>query len=109
MRRDLDLLQGSWTVTALEVEGQKIPATMLASGRIVIKGRRFASTGMGTVYKGKLELDASTSPRQLNMKFDAGPEKGNTNLCIYELSGDAWKLCIATRGDVRPSSFSSKP
>ncbi len=109
MRQDLDLLQGSWTVTALEVEGQKMPAAMLANGRIVIKGNRFTSTGMGAVYKGTLELDAFTNPRQLNMKFDAGPEKGNTNLCIYELDGDSWKLCIATRGTVRPSSFGSTP
>ena len=26
MRQDLDLLQGSWTVIALEVDGQEMPA-----------------------------------------------------------------------------------
>jgi uncharacterized protein (TIGR03067 family) len=109
MNHDLDLLQGSWTVTALEVDGQKMPASMLANARIAINGDRFTSTGMGATYEGTLELDESTSPRQLNMKFDAGPEKGNTNLCIYELDGDIWKICIATRGSVRPSSFTSPP
>jgi len=43
------------------------------------------------------------------MRFAAGPEMGNTNLCIYELDGDIWKICIATRGSVRPSSFASTP
>ena len=109
MRQDLGLLQGSWTVTSLEVDGQKMPADMLANSRVVIKGNRFTSAGMGAVYKGTLELDASTSPRQLNMRFDAGPEKGNTNLCIYELDGNTWKICLATRGAVRPSSFASTP
>jgi uncharacterized protein (TIGR03067 family) len=109
MNHDLDSLQGSWTVTALEVEGQKMPAAMLANSRIAIEGNRFTSTGMGATYEGTLELDASTSPRRLNMKFDAGPEKGNTNLCIYEVDGDSWKICIATRGAVRPSSFASTP
>ena len=109
MRQDLDRLQGIWSVTALEMDGQQMPAAMLADARIVIKGKRFTSTGMGAVYKGTLELDATTRPRQLNMKFDAGPEKGNTNLCIYELDGDTWKICIATRGSVRPSRFASTP
>ena len=109
MRPDLDLLQGSWTITALEVDGQKMPAAMLESARVVIKGKRFTTTGMGAVYKGTLELDASSRPRQLDMKFDAGPEKGNTNLGIYELDGDTWKICLATRGAVRPSRFASTP
>lgn len=109
MRDDLDLLQGSWTITDLEVEAQKMPGAMLANSRIVIKGNRFTSTGMDALYTGTLELDMSTSPRQLNMKFDAGPEKGNTNPGIYELDGDTWKICLATRGAVRPLSFASTP
>ena len=109
MPRDLDLLQGSWTITALEVEGQPMPPEMLADARIVIEGNRFTSTGMGAVYQGTLELLTSKHPRQLNMKFDAGPEKGNTNPGIYKLDGDTWMICLATRGSVRPSSFASAP
>jgi uncharacterized protein (TIGR03067 family) len=82
---------------------------MWANARILIEGGRFNSTGMGAVYRGTLELDASTSPRRIDMKFDAGPEMGNTNPGIYELDGDTWKICIATRGGVRPSSFASNP
>jgi uncharacterized protein (TIGR03067 family) len=109
MPDDLDLLQGAWSVTALESDGQKMPAEVLAGGRIVIEGDRFTSTGMGAVYEGRLELDESREPRHFDMKFDAGPEKGNTNLGIYELSGDTWKLCLATRGSVRPGVFASTP
>jgi uncharacterized protein (TIGR03067 family) len=109
MSQDLDLLQGSWTVTALEVEGQPMPAAMLESARMVVQGERFASTGMGAEYAGTLQLDATGNPRRLDMKFDAGPEKGNTNPGIYELDGDTWKICLATHGDVRPSRFASTP
>ncbi len=109
MDHDLDLLQGPWTVAALEVEGQKMPAAMLANGRIVIEGNRFTSTGMGAVYQGTVELRDSTNPRQIDMKFDAGPEKGNINPGIYELEGDTLRLCLATRGAVRPAGFASTP
>ena len=107
MSQDLDLLQGTWTITTLEVDGQALPETLLANARIEIQGDRFVSTGMGAKYAGALVLDAAKRPRRLDMKFDTGPEKGNTNLCIYELDGESLKLCIATRGTVRPPSFAS--
>jgi len=107
MRDDLELLQGTWSVTSLEMDGQQMSGDMLADAQIVIKGKRFTSTGMGAIYKGTLKLDPSTTPPQLDMKFDAGPEKGNTNLGIYKIDGKTWKLCLATRGPVRPSQFAS--
>jgi uncharacterized protein (TIGR03067 family) len=107
MSDDLRLLQGSWTVKSLNVEGQKMPEEMLADSRIAIKENRFTSTGMGAEYRGTLELNPSARPPQIDMKFDAGPEKGNTNLGIYKLAGDSWKLCLSTRGHVRPSRFAA--
>ena len=107
-RQDIDLLQGTWSVTSLEMNGQATPAEILESARMVVAGNRFTSLGMGADYQGVLELDATTSPRQCTMKFDAGPEKGNTNLGIYELDGDSWRICLATHGAVRPASFDSR-
>ncbi len=109
MKKDLDALQGTWTVTALKLDGRKMSAGMLAGATVVVKGNRFTSNGMSAVYKGTLELNTSTRPHRLDMKFDAGPEKGNTNLAIYKLDGDTWTMCIATRGTKRPSGFESKP
>src|SRR5580704_3417103 len=91
-------LEGTWYVIALEVDGQAMPAGMLASARIVIRGDAFQSFGMGTVYEGKMKLGQSASPKTFDLTFTAGPETGNTNLGIYELAGDDWKLCLATRG-----------
>jgi uncharacterized protein (TIGR03067 family) len=107
MRDDLDLLQGSWAVAELEMEGQTISGGMLANARVEITGNRFSSIGMGSVYEGIVILDETANPHRLDMKFDAGPEKGNTNLGIYELDGDTWKICLATRSDVRPTVFSA--
>ncbi len=109
MRDDLELLQGTWHIASLEMEGQQTPDAMLADARVTVKGKRFTTTGMGTAYEGTLILDASARPPRLDMKFDAGPEKGNTNLGIYKLTGNTWKLCLATRGTVRPSRFASAP
>lgn len=109
MPDDLELLQGAWRVTALEVDGQPMAAETLKEARIVIEGSRFTSTGMGAVYGGTLELDSSAAPARLDLKFDSGPEQGNINRGIYELTGESWRLCLATRGTVRPTSFVSPP
>jgi uncharacterized protein (TIGR03067 family) len=105
MPNDLDKLQGTWTVSELEVDGQVVGAP--GDSRIVIEGSRFTSTGMGSEYAGTFEVDASAKPARIDMKFDEGPEIGNTNLGIYQLKGDSWKLCLATRGSVRPKIFKS--
>jgi uncharacterized protein (TIGR03067 family) len=107
MRNDLESIQGAWAVAELQMEGQTISGGMLANARVEITGNRFRSLGMGAVYEGTVTLDDSVNLHQLNMKFDAGPEKGNTNLGIYELSGDTWKICLSTRGEVRPAEFSA--
>ena len=109
MPQDLELLQGVWSIRSLDTEGQSMPAEMLADARITVKGDRFTSTGMGAEYAGKIELDPLQSPRQIDMKFDAGPEAGNTNRGIYDLDGDTWRLCLATSGTVRPADFSAAP
>jgi uncharacterized protein (TIGR03067 family) len=107
MRTDLDLIQGTWAVSELEMEGQTISGGMLSNARVEITGSRFSSRGMGSVYEGTVTLNDSADPHQLNMNFDAGPESGNTNLGIYELKGDTWKICLSTRGELRPTEFSA--
>jgi uncharacterized protein (TIGR03067 family) len=109
LTRDIDLLQGTWIISALEMDGQETPATMLGDARIVIKGGRFTSLGMGAVYEGTLKLTTSKKLRQIDMIFDKGHAKGTTNLGIYKLDGNTWKVCLATRGTVRPSKFASTP
>jgi len=104
---DLDLLQGEWRITAMEMDGNAAPADMLAGSSIVIRGSRFSSRGTGAEYEGEVVLDPSATPHRLDMKFDSGPEKGNVNLGIYEIDGDTWRLCLATRGGDRPAKFAT--
>lgn len=107
MPTDLDKLQGTWHVTSLETDGQKMPATAFEGSTIVIKKATFTSLGMGATYKGTVELDQAK--KTLNLLFSAGPEKGNRNRGIYKLAGDTWTICLATRGTMRPAKFATKP
>jgi uncharacterized protein (TIGR03067 family) len=107
-KRDLDNLQGAWHITALEVDGNKMPESMLGGSEITVKGSKFDTVSMGAAYSGALTLDDTANPKTFDLKFTDGPEKGNTNFGIYKLSGDTWTLCLATRGKIRPKTFATK-
>ncbi len=109
MSDDLQNLQGTWNIISLEIDGQTVPAGMLGAARIVIHDGNFVSQAMGATYEGTFEVDSAKSPKTFNMNFTAGPEKGITSPGIYELDGDIWKICLALRGDERPTMFATAP
>jgi uncharacterized protein (TIGR03067 family) len=109
MNHEIDNLQGTWNIIALEVDGRKMPASAVTGSKIVVKGETFSTIAMGATYEGTLEVDTAKSPRTLNMRFSDGPEKGNTNFAIYELDGDTWTICINMTGKNRPTKFATSP
>lgn len=109
MADDLEQLQGTWYMVTLEVEGARPAPSAFAGAHIIIEGGKFQSIAMGAKYSGTIELDPSTDPKTLRMKFLEGPEKGNTNLGIYELVGDTWRLCLSMTGGPAPKEFATAP
>src|SRR5215471_15570864 len=106
-KTDLDGLQGTWDVVALELDGQEMGAVP-PDACIQVKGSRFTTSGMGAEYTGDVTLDPTANPKTFDLLFRTGPEKGNTALAIYELDGDSWKMCLTTRGGKRPAKFATK-
>lgn len=104
MLKDFAKLQGEWTLASLEMDGEAAPA----GGGIAIDGDRFRAEGMGGGYAGTIELDETARPRHIDLIFTEGPEAGNINRGIYELSGDTFRLCLNMAGKARPRSFSTK-
>ncbi len=104
---EIKALQGTWTIVSLEVDGQKMEGS--PSGQVVVKGDRFTTISMGAAYEGVVEVDATRKPKHFNLVFTEGPEKGNTNRGIYELDGDAWRICLNTTGGPRPGEFATTP
>jgi uncharacterized protein (TIGR03067 family) len=101
---DLKALQGAWRIVTLEMDGATMPS---GEASIIVKGSRFTTTAMGGEYSGAIEVNETTSPKSFNLRFEAGPEAGNTSYGIYELSGDTWKICLTLRGGTRPKTFAT--
>ena len=107
MLTDLAKLQGTWNVTSLETDGQKMPATVFNGARIVIDNNKFESLGMGATFEGTVKFDSASKPKAFDLLFTAGHAKGHRNLGIYKLHGDTWTICLATRGNKRPGKFAT--
>jgi uncharacterized protein (TIGR03067 family) len=105
MKSDIRLLQGTWKIDSLELDGAAMPS---GEASITVKGGRFTTTAMGAEYSGRIEVRQSRFPKQFDLHFDAGPETANTSYGIYELDGDTWKICMTLRGGTRPVTFATK-
>lgn len=105
---DKELLQGTWKMTAVEVEGKKLPMDGLAEARLVVTGNDYVFT-LGKV---KLELVFTLAPcetpKHIDLAVAKGPDKGKTLHGIYVLDGDTYKICRHTQpGKGRPYKFDS--
>lgn len=109
MPTDLDGLQGTWHVTSVEHDGERMPAAFIAEARVTLDGNRFTSLGMGAPYAGTVVVDESCEPKSLDLLITEGHAAGTRNLGIYQLAGDRWTICLATRGSQRPVRFVSPP
>ena len=109
MSADLAILQGTWRVTELEVDGALMDKSALSEATVSVAGNRFTTAGMGAEYSGLLQLNETASPKTLEMYFESGPEAGNTNRGIYEISGSIWRMCLCMTGGLAPLAFHTTP
>lgn len=109
MVNDLEKLQGTWHITALEADGQTREQTEFDGAVVVIEDDGFTSLGMGLPYEGKVEIDESAKPKTLDMMITGGHAAGVTHLGIYKLAAERWTICLGPRDGARPETFATQP
>jgi len=109
---DLKLLNGDWKVVALVTNGKKAPAAELKGMRWSFTGAEvhFADPGEGPGGKSSVKLDASQSPKHIDLVGLDEPVKGKTILGIYKLGTDQLVICCRdwnSAGMGRPTAFAA--
>jgi uncharacterized protein (TIGR03067 family) len=106
-------LQGAWTPKSVEVEGKPAPEDVVKSlhftfdgDKLIVKGDRGHAT-----EEIQYKIDATKSPKQIDIMPPKDVANGKTVLGIYEINGDELKLCFrqAQSSLGRPTDFSTKP
>jgi uncharacterized protein (TIGR03067 family) len=105
-KKDLDALQGEWTLVTASADGQPMPEQMRQQMKRVCKGNETTTTMSGQVYiKANFDLDPSKKPKTIDYHMTDGFTKGQTQLGIYEINGATFKACFTKPGAPRPADF----
>jgi len=112
-KKDLDKMQGTWTVTAAERDGPKVPEKELQAMQVVIKDVVIdiihdRNDKHSIHEKSCLTLTPTTKPRSFDLALTKGA-KSKLAVGIYELTDNTLKLCWRRAGGERPSEFAVKP
>lgn len=106
---DLAKLRGTWLTVSLVSGGktlvdERTPAAQRPATKLVYAGNNWMlKVGPKTVASGTFQIDASKSPKLIDIVDPSGQKK----LGIYELNGDVYKYCLAPAGQPRPTAFQS--
>jgi uncharacterized protein (TIGR03067 family) len=109
-RQELKTLEGTWTMAALEVEGEKVAEERLQAAQLVIKEGKYIVTTRGATHETLITLDPTKKPKHIDMVFIEGENKDKVQRAIYELEGDTLKLCRSRDPEFdRPKDFTTAP
>ena len=114
-KRELDTLQGTWSVVGVEEQGNKVHEEDVKEAKetFVIKGRTMTYCRAGeALVTMKFIRDPDDPPEAMTLEFTDGNEKGGKNHAIYKLDGDTLKLRMNDKfggnsEDERPTDFST--
>ena len=106
-KKEWKLLNGTWEVTRLVVDGKEQPAPKGAT--LTLKdGKYTVRQGGKVVGEGASKVDPTASPKSLDLTPGGGPTKGKTVPAIYEVKGETLRLCFAPPGKPRPKALESR-
>jgi uncharacterized protein (TIGR03067 family) len=109
IKRDLAQIQGEWAMVSGEREGRALPEEFVKTARRVCKGDETTAIINGEIaLRAKFTLDPTKKPKTIDYHLTGGPNKGLTQLGIYELDGDTLRFCQSIPGEPRPTEFSAK-
>jgi uncharacterized protein (TIGR03067 family) len=109
-KEELKKLEGAWAAVSATVDGKEVPADELKKIQVVVKGDTYSVLAEGAeAAGGTLSIDPTKSPKTIDATTTKGPNKGKSELGIYELDGDTLKMCFGPVGKgQRPKEFASK-
>ena len=111
IKHDRQRIEGTWTVVALETNGNKAGDDDARKLKVVIgaDGSWSLNVDGREVAQGTSSLDPTKSPKVIDFMTVRGDDAGKQSLGIYEVGDTSLKFCVAPSGKERPGDFASLP
>jgi uncharacterized protein (TIGR03067 family) len=111
-KKDLALMQGTWTVIDGQVDGQVLDPADKKKAKVIIKADRISISGvLDYPASTAVKLNPTKTPKEIDLLPQAAPLKGKVSLGIYAVEENSLKLCLNVyttdndRGEQRPADF----
>ena len=110
VKKELNKLQGQWTISALEVNGADVAPEKLQGTVLTIKDDGYSVTLKDTTIRCKITLDPAKDPKEIDMLFLDGDNKDRTQKGIYRFQGETFQLVRGISPEQnRPRDFATWP
>jgi uncharacterized protein (TIGR03067 family) len=104
IKKELENLEGKWTVIENEKDGAKATAENIKDSSLTFKGGKLTMRDAGKEMAIKFMLDPSKKPKTIELRIEEGALRG-----IYGLDGDNLKICVHLGEDSKfPTEFTGK-
>jgi uncharacterized protein (TIGR03067 family) len=107
-KKDLDKLQGTWVRASVERNGKPASADELKNTKLTLKDDKYTLDDSKEKRTGTFKLDATKTPKTLDIVADTGPNKGKTLKGIYKIEDDTFTYCVGGPDKDRPTEFTGK-
>jgi uncharacterized protein (TIGR03067 family) len=104
---DVKAIQGNWKPVKAELAGQAMSDALLKSISLKLDNGKYEVFVGNEPDRGTYTLDTSSNPKGMTITGTEGPNKGKTFPAIYELEGDALRICYDLSGAKRPDNFAT--
>ena len=106
---------GVWNPVTGELGGTKLPDAVAQSMTLTLTAETYETTIEGADGQtlrdiGSYKLDEQANPKRITITSTEGPNKGKTQLAIFEMTDDGlMRICYDLTGNEFPKEFKSEP
>ena len=110
VRKEREIYQGAWKVTALEADGSRLSEDDCARVTVFneLDGRWTVKLEGAVIWQGTSTINPTKNPKTIDFRPTEGADVGKIFFGIYELGKETRRLCYAEAGKERPRDFSAK-
>jgi uncharacterized protein (TIGR03067 family) len=107
---DTKALKGNWQAVSIKAGGDDAPPDEVRKFTFSFTETTYTNTIDGQVVEeGGYTIDASTTPKTIDLDIKKGPDDGKKQLGVYRLDGDRLTIVAAQAGSTeRPKSLKPK-